>query len=486
MMKLLRTFAFPAVMLLAAFTVASAQSPWQPLTNRATFPAGAMALLTDGTVLVHQEQSGAGNWYKLTPDNTGSYVNGTWTQIASLPAGYAPLYFSIAVLTDGRTIIEGGEYNNGSQDWTNKGAIYDPLRNTWTSVTPPSGWSGIGDAPNVVLANGTYMQANTLTTQAALLNQITLAWTATGAGKYDIYDEEGLTLMPNGNLLDVDTYVSPDNPNGTNYEIYNASAGTWSVAGQTPVQLWDSCGGSHELGPAVLRPDGTIFQTGANGCGAGHTATYNTNTGTWTVGPDFPDNLDIADGPAALLPTGNVLMMTSPGIFQTGSVFFEWDGTSLNQVPGPPNAASDSSYYGKMLVLPTGQIMFTDFSTDIEIYTPTGSGNPAWAPTVLPSTNFRLLRGTPALVYGTQFNGQSQACAYGDDYQCATNYPLVRLTNQSTGHVFYAKTHNFSTMGVQTGSTLVSTEFDVPIQMETGETNLQVVTNGIASNTITY
>ncbi len=179
-------------------------------------------------------------------------------------------------------------------------------------------------------------------------------------------------------------------------------------------------------------------------------------------------------------------MMTSPGIFQTGSVFFEWDGTSLNQVPGPPNAASDSSYYGKMLVLPTGQIMFTDFSTDIEIYTPTGSGNPAWAPTVLPSTNFRLLRGTPALVYGTQFNGQSQACAYGDDYQCATNYPLVRLTNQSTGHVFYAKTHNFSTMGVQTGSTLVSTEFDVPIQMETGETNLQVVTNGIASNTITY
>jgi hypothetical protein len=36
--------------------------------------------------------------------------------------------------------------------------------------------------------------------------------------------------------------------------------------------------------------------------------------------------------------------------------------------------------------------------------------------------------------------GLSQAAAFGDEYQTATNYPLVRITNPATGHVFYAKT----------------------------------------------
>jgi hypothetical protein len=62
------------------------------------------------------------------------------------------------------------------------------------------------------------------------------------------------------------------------------------------------------VGPAVLRPDGSVFATGANACGAGHTAIYNSFTGVWTPRPDFPDSLDIADGPAALEPNGNVLI----------------------------------------------------------------------------------------------------------------------------------------------------------------------------------
>jgi hypothetical protein len=64
-------------------------------------------------------------------------------------------------------------------------------------------------------------------------------------------------------------------------------------------------------------------------------------------------------------------MMASPGYGNPPSVFFEWDGHDLTQVPGPPNASIDGSYYGDMLVLPTGQILLTDGSDDIEIYTPT-------------------------------------------------------------------------------------------------------------------
>ncbi len=131
-------------------------------------------------------------------------------------------------------------------------------------------------------------------------------------------------------------------------------------------------------------------------------------------------------------PTAMCLMMTSPGIFDTGAVFFEWDGTNLNQVRAPPNGPSDSSYYGHMLVLPTGQILFTDFSNDVELYTSTGSPYLGLRPPRCwprsPS-----LAGRRITLFGNKFNGASQANAYGDDFQDATNYPLVRITNKSHG-----------------------------------------------------
>ena len=65
-----------------------------------------------------------------------------------MPSDYAPLYFASAVLPDGRVLVEGGEYNFLRQDETNLGAIYDPIKNKWTNVNPPSGWSEIGDSPS--------------------------------------------------------------------------------------------------------------------------------------------------------------------------------------------------------------------------------------------------------------------------------------------------------------------------------------------------
>jgi hypothetical protein len=132
----------------------------------------------------------------LTPDAFGNYVNGTWTQLASLPADYSPLYHASAVLPDGRVIIEGGEYNFLTPVWTNQDAIYDPRSDAWTSVSPPSGWTSVGDAPGVVLFDGTLMLGNCCTVQAALLDPATLTWTSTGRGKFDTNNEEGWTLLP--------------------------------------------------------------------------------------------------------------------------------------------------------------------------------------------------------------------------------------------------------------------------------------------------
>lgn len=468
-------------------------SPWTPLTNQPTFitegyGAGNPILLTDGTVLV--QDAGAQDWWKLTPDKNGSYINGTWTEIASLPAGYSPLYHSSAVLPDGRLIIEGGEYNFFNAEWINLGAFYDPRANAWTSVTAPSGWTTIGDAQSAVLANGTYMQANCCTTQSALLNPKTLKWTPTGSGKFDPNDEEGWTLLPNGNVLTVDAYVPIPPftfmPTGTNSELYNSSTGTWHSAGSTGVQLWDSqnaCGSpspSFELGPAVLRPDGTVFATGSDSCpGApGKTAIYNTFTGKWSAGPSFPSDLSIMDGPAALEPNGKVIMAASPDEGQPVT-FLEWDGHSLSPITGTPNAPNDASFYVNMLVLPTGQILVTDFSDDVEIYTPTAGYSSAWAPQV-DYTASLLAPGVTYTVYGRGLNGMSQGAAYGDDVQAATNYPLVRITMIATGHVFYCRAHDPSSMAVANPNES-TTLFELPSGIEGGYGNLEVVANGIPS-----
>jgi hypothetical protein len=480
---------------------ASSASPWTPLSSQPNFLVDGAAnpiLLTDGSVLV--QDAGFPDWWKLTPDQSGSYVNGTWTQVASLPATYSPLYHSTAVLPDGRMIIEGGEYLLSLDQtqlvpaWTNQGAIYDPIADNWTMISPPVGsnglpWRYIGDAQSVVLADGTYMQANCCSAAQALLDPKTLTWTPTGAGKSDINDEEGWTLLPSGKVLTVDAYAYPYDPNGTNSELYNPFTGSWTSAGSTVAQLWDSaaaCGGynvfSAEIGPAVLRPDGTVFATGANSCGPAHTAVYNSRMGTWSAGPDFPDNLGISDGPAALEPNGRVLMMTSPGVFNLGARFFEWNGARLAEVQGPPLAPTDSSFYGNMLVLPTGQILLTDFSNDIEIYTPqpaSGDLLERVQPNVL-FTPSSLSRGKTYEISGFNFNGVSQGAAYGDDAQGATNFPLVRITNLKTKHVFYARTHDHSSMAVSSNQ-LVSTHFDVSPAQERGPSVLQVVVNGVAS-----
>ena len=286
--------------------------------------------------------------------------------------------------------------------------------------------------------------------------------------------------------MTVDAYVFQYDANGKNYELYNPATGSWTVAGSTPVQLWDSCGGSslasYELGPAVLRPDGTVFHAGANTCGAAHTAIYNTRSGTWTAGPDFPGALGDADGPAALEPNGKVLLFTSTSRFYPpAGQFLEWDGTTLTLVTPPASALQDASYVGHLMVLPTGQIMFTDFTNDVEIFNPASGANPSWAPTVSAVAG-TLQRGKTYGISGTQFNGLSEGSAYGDDFQNATNFPLVRIVNRNTGHVFYCRTHDHSTMAVATGSKKVSTHFDVPANVETGVSQVFVVANGIASS----
>src|SRR5215470_19603103 len=59
---------------------------WTSLTHPSGQNLSNPILLTDGTIIAHV--SCTSNWFKFTPDNTGNYINGTWTQIASTVSTY--------------------------------------------------------------------------------------------------------------------------------------------------------------------------------------------------------------------------------------------------------------------------------------------------------------------------------------------------------------------------------------------------------------
>ncbi|MEP6741158.1 MAG: DUF11 domain-containing protein, partial [bacterium] len=193
------------------------------------------------------------------------------------------------------------------------------------------------------------------------------------------------------------------------------------------------------------------------------------------------------------MPNGNVLVMASPPIpgsanypFNTPSHFFEFDGTNLTQVTDGPNAASLISYQGRFLLLPTGEVLFTsEPNTGVSVYSNGGSPQNAWRP-IITAAPANVGPGNTYAISGKQFNGFSEGASYGDDAQMSTNYPLVRIINHATGHVFYARTHDHSRMGVEpVGSNeIVTTQFDTPVGMESGPSDLVVVANGIPSQPI--
>jgi hypothetical protein len=380
---------------------------WQPLDHQPTFNVDAMLLLTDGSVMCHEYLTP--NWHKLVPDKHSNYANGTWHSIAPMPNNAplfqngptnAPLYFASAVLRDGTVFCAGGEDNGAfNQVELLAAELYDPVADVWTPIATPVGWTQIGDASSCVFPDGRVLlgndNANSSPQATAIWDPESRTWSA-GGNSLDLNSEEGWTLLPDGTILAVQC---TDVPNAQKYVI---ATNEWVSAGAPlallPAEPEAAIGGTiYEMGPQVLRPDGTVFAVGASGLTGIYTPpnTVPTDPGTWANGPSFPADasgtgtlLGAVDAPACLLPNGNVLCVVGtvqpagsaePG--QTFAVqFFEFDGVTLNPAPGTASAAAAYTYNTRLLLLPTGQVLFSTSTDDLEIYTPSGGPLPAWRP----------------------------------------------------------------------------------------------------------
>ena len=197
--------------------------------------------------------------------------------------------------------------------------------------------------------------------------------------------------------------------------------------------------------------------------------------------------------PGAVLPNGDVLFAVSMTPNYTDSngnygptKIYDFNPTTDTLTDVTPNIPTLTNYPGydtRMLVLPSGQVLFDFLTKQLYVYTPNGSPQAAWQPTI---TSVTGPDGNGAYTLtGTQLNGLSAGASYGSPAEMDENYPIVELNN-GAGQVYFARTFDWSSTGVATGSTPASTEFSLPTTIPYGTYSLTVIADGIASAPVSF
>lgn len=453
-----------AMAALSVAGVASAAS-WTRLTNPPPGSVETMMLLTDGTVIAHSFDSPGNIWRRLSPSPTGSYVDGTWSPIKGM--GTNRLYFASHVTPDGNVWVLGGEYSgpNLQPNWTNTGEMYDTLADKWTPI-PPHPESNYGDVPSMLLDGNKILAGSLFNPTSFIYDLKKKQWSASGNKVFadESSDEESWVKLPDGNVMTYDLFHSIATGGGY-AEVYAPKLKTWfsrspsdgTAAGTIP-QLSSPAMG-YELGNALtLRSKdgrGKVFVIGATG----HTAIYEVGPNKWSPGPDIMGKLNgnsalfgADDAPAAEMPSGHIMLAADAaptlGLFSGPTQLFDYDPKSnvISAISPPfPVTISDPAYVTRMLMLPTGQMVFSYGTNDVWVYTPDGKAPKSSRPLV---EQVHYDGAGQFTMTGRRLTGISAGAGYGDDAESDENYPIIRF-DDGAGLVHYARSTDWSTTGVQ-------------------------------------
>jgi hypothetical protein len=436
--------------------------------------------------------AGDNTWYRLTPDSSGHYVNGTWTARAS--STWSHIDGSTAVLPSGKVFVAGGE-NGNSYDTVE---IYDPVADSWSVAVNPAYFGNIEDGNAMVLPGGQVLiepqeASSGYSGDTFLFNPADNTFSQTAGAPLHGITESTWVKLPGNYVLTIDSDNSSSG--ATTAEYYDPSTSKWQdlTANGVP-NIWPDLSGSgvvSEMGPAFLLPNRSAIFFGGNGV----TAVFSPLS-LWSQGATLGGGLGMKDAPGAMMVNGKILLAVSPpgdnssksdvnGIGPTS--FYEFDYTANNGVgsftivPTPLFNITIAASPVRFLDLPDGTVLMTANSTQPWVYQPDGTPLTSGQPTI--ESVSKNSDGSLHLV-GTLFNGISQGASYGDDAQMDSNYPLARFTDAS-GHVRYGRSYNWSSTSVMTGSALVSTECTLPAGASLQDT-IQVVANGNASAGVHY
>lgn len=330
----------------AAAVAPDTQAGWQPLKSQA--PSGnagvqIMIQATDGSILV-QGYDGQ-TWMKLTPDQKGSYINGTWTTLAPEPV--PRLYFASQIMPDGRLFVAGGEYSGPAliPNWSNTGEIYDPLANKWTRIAPYpnqpgcpalnyiSGNTTSGSAkitnvyPNTRgLSQGEQVFASGIPSGATIVSvnsasQVTISAPATATisanfiGLSALYTPAGCLGDEPSMLLSSKKILVGDLLNSNTF-IYDAASNAWSRSGaKVYPDSSDEEGWTRTSQGSIVTYD--LFQSISTS--GSYAEKYNPATGMWS-------GISPSDGTAK----GTIPQLSSPAVgYELGPALRLQDGRIL-------------------------------------------------------------------------------------------------------------------------------------------------------------
>ena len=455
-----------------------AQSTWTANPQQAPLRSGGlMLLMSDGAVLCKSSEGngdGFGNlWFKLKPDNGGSYVNGTWSIAA--PMKDSRLYCSSQVLKNGKMYVAGGEYGSG----IGSAELYDSQSNSWTDLPAGNGHL-FADANSAILDNGSILQADLATTgkRTYLYNPNTNSYNA-GPNCLAGHDEATWIKLPDNSIFFV-------NYSGTGSERYIPALNQWTADASSPVALYDNYVG--ETGPSMVLPNGKVICFGATGNTAYFNPSGNTSAGNWQTGPPLPAGKGCPDTQAAMQVDGKILLTASNAVtaaataYDPPTYFYEFDYLANSftpmQAPGGGLSINDSAFNFNMLNLPDGSIMLSQVNNkNFYFHKAIGAPLAAGVPSISGISQTGCKNAFKAT--GLLFNGISEGASYGDDWQMNTNFPIIRL--QSGTYVYYARTYNWNHTGVQHYNEIDTTEFTLPANLPYATYSLFVVVNGIPS-----
>jgi len=466
--------------LLGLLRSAAVAGTWAPVALPAPGPVGLMLLLPDGTVMVQNSgtmgraASVSTAWYRLTPAKNGNYVSGTWSTLS--PMHDTRRFGSSQVMPNGNVFVAGGEYGSGRSS----AEVYDPLLDQWTFAPFPD--QEFSDSISELLPDGRVLVAPVTphTPKGTVIYDGTAnTWTA-GPACIGRQDEAAWVKLPDNSILTIDT-------GSRNSERYIPSENQWVADSNVPVTLYDSL---TELGAAFLLSNGQVFFLGGTGETALYTPSGDTSPGTWTAGPDVPNDQGTTDAPAAMLNTGNILCAVGPaGSKNSPTNFYEFNpsGTGSNSFIQEPTVTGSADTiipdFTVMLDLPDGTVLCSQFENQLYVYTPSGSPLPAGKPAI---NSITPIGGGSYQLVGTLLDGISEGAAFGDDLQMSTNRPIVRLTDiPDDGIVYYARTYNWSSTAVMTGTNPLSTDFALPPGLLSGTYSVIVSANGNSSDPVT-
>jgi hypothetical protein len=267
-------------------------------------------LLPNGTVLVAGGEGGVPpSGGSATPFSVQASaeiynpVNGGWIATGSMTRPRT--FFTLTLLPNGKVLAAGGLDGVDTANGTSA-EIYDPVTGQWTatgSMTTARNSHTATLLPNgtVLVTGGTWQVPPDGLSSAEIYDPAAGTWTATG-NMTAARNRHTASLLPNGTVLVAGGYnqVGGTFTELASAEIYDPSAGTWTITGSMPTPCYG------HTATALL--NGTILAAG--GCGAS-AEIYDPVAATWAVTGSM--TVERANHAATLLLNGAVLVTGGNG-----------------------------------------------------------------------------------------------------------------------------------------------------------------------------